>query len=206
MRTAKVLFKNSDIFHQAIKNLLTKRFSDVYIYYPGLLKRVNLGKRKDLPKYGEVDFSDFLLYNNLINFHLIGFPLCVFPKEKVTNFVNFLDPYPGVYMEKCNNCKEKDNCYGVPNNYLETFGIDEFSPFLENDYLLVKDCREDPDRFKRIWKVDKERQKKFWENYFKNTKGKILDAGAGNGAFLSFSPKRIIGIEKEMEKIKKKYL
>ncbi len=186
--------KENQRISEAINDALRQQPRNLYIYYPDKIK-------KDLPKYKEMRFFHILFFARLTNIYLVGFPLCIFPKEHVTTFIRFIDTYPGVFLKKCNDCKERNNCFGIPKVYLDNFGDSEFRPYTEKDYCLISDYKNHRENIKKMWNIEKQRQSKIWEYYFKDLKGKILDAGAGIGYFLSFSPERIIGVEKEKTKI-----
>jgi len=189
---------NISLFKEILSDALKqKKSKDIFIYYP-LSNKVS-SVSHELFRYKEIKFFDFLLYfNQFSDIHLIGFPLCILPDR---DFSIFVDPYEGKFIKKCSACKEKSNCWGIPSVYLDKFGDSEFKPFIEKDYLLIRDWKKDKEKIKKIWDIERERQLKIWQYYFKNIKGKILDAGAGIGVFLSFSPGRIIGIEKDKEKV-----
>jgi len=194
----KIVIKKTTLdYWKMLSSILEQRPKDLYLYYPGMLKENCIKGSGKLLKYKDMKFFDLLLCAKFTNIHLKGFPLCIFPKEQLTTFVNYMDPYPGIFIEKCNTCKEKRNCYGVPKNYLDKFGDGEIRSFTKGDYLELHRRGVK----KNSLDINRKRQKKTWDCYFKNVKGKILDAGAGFGDFLSFDPKRIIGIEKEKEKV-----
>jgi len=185
-------------FRESLCDVLEReKPGQVFIYYP--LDTKHPSDSEKLARYQEMDFFDSLLYfNQYASVHLVGFPLCILPSK---DFFLFLEKYPGEFIESCQPCKEKLNCCGIPSVYLEKFGGNEFKPFTEKDYLLIGDWSKDDEKIKKFWDETEKHYKLIWEHYFKDIKGKILDVGAGIGVFLSFAPKRIIGVDINKEKI-----
>ncbi|MCL4406312.1 MAG: class I SAM-dependent methyltransferase [Patescibacteria group bacterium] len=137
------------------------------------------------------------------NISISGCPLCVFPREgrAWTGFVSLVKHSPGdTLVEKCSNCLLRELCPGVPKAYTAKFGDVELRPFMANE-LFIRDL-DDVECVKAFWDQSIHHQQFLWDLFFKDLSGKILDVGAGLGEFVSLDPKRIIGVDYELDKIK----
>ncbi len=150
-----------------------------------------------IPIIGLVEYS-----KNDMDIKLIGFPLCVFPQEKNRwmSFVGMITSFDGVFADKCSTCNFKDVfCKGVPKKYLEKFGDDELTP--GSTKSLAWEDLSSPEAMKSFWETSLFECGFDWDYFFKDIPGKILDVGTGFGAFVSFAPDRIIGVDKNPDVI-----
>jgi hypothetical protein len=83
--------------------------------------------------------------NKDIKITLREFPICVFKKKYIKNFVSCLDPekflsrfprifpvaeilLPKIIFPNCRGCKYKSFCQGIKKDYAKYYGIKEFKP------------------------------------------------------------------------------
>jgi SAM-dependent methyltransferase len=146
--------------------------------------------------------KDVAEYKFFQNISISGIPLCVFPqKDRAwTVFVSLLASHPkNIFLPKCHRCLFRKMCLGVPSSYVKKFTDTELCPPSEKD-LFVSDFN-DIEKIKPYWSLNVHRQEHYWNLFFKDIPGKILDAGSGLGEFVSLSPKRIVGIDSDPERV-----
>ena len=180
---------NSDSLKEKINDVLVN-LHDVRVSYPNSSKADLVKYQEIIPIIGKLEF-----FKGEMGIELIGFPLCVFPRENYRwmGFINMIIPSGGVFTDKCLKCHFKKFCLGVPKSYIDKFGDEELIPPTDEEVFCVD--MKNADIMKPHWEASVHECSYHWDNFFKDIPGKILDVGTGMGAFASFAPKRITGVD-----------
>lgn len=177
-----------------------KHIKNLYIYYPSLFKTYNASH---LPTYKQIIKKLKLLYTQraAVNLFFVGFPLCIFSKADMSWFAERIIKFNSVYTNKCEDCVLKKDCFGIPKDYVKFANLKDIKTIHNEDIFNSNDIRKNSHFLQQKWTEGKKHQRFFWEKYFKDINGSILDVGAGLGEFVSFSPKKNIGIDNNIDNI-----